>query len=117
MMEEKVLAQALVMTGVQEPQKRAALETMCAGAVLVLKAQLKDSVDPETCEAEFVAAASLMAVAAWEEAEEKDAMEEFRAGDLTVKRSSRAEAVRCLRQQARQIIGPFLKDNFCFTGV
>jgi len=118
MMNERILAQALLLTGALEEQQRAVLEAMCTAAELVLLTQLRDSLQPEDCEAEFITAASLLAVASWEEAGESGSMEEFKAGDLTVKRGSRVDAsARCLRKQAKQIIGPFLKDCFCFTGV
>ena len=45
-------------------------------------------------------------------------MEEFKAGDLTVKQGSKKDAAsRCLFNQAQLMIAPYLKDVFSFVGV
>jgi hypothetical protein len=53
------------------------------------------------------------------DADEQVALEEFKAGDLTVKQNghSRDAASRCLHHQAELMIMPYLKDRFSFTGV
>ena len=43
--------------------------------------------------------------------------EEFRAGDLTVKRSGGSAASNCLFNQAELVIAPYLEDRFAFLGV
>ena len=42
---------------------------------------------------------------------------EFKAGDLTVKKSGTDAASRCLQHQAQLMIAPYLQDNFSFLGV
>ena len=66
-----------------------------------------------------VAAASLFALAAMNEAVDQASVEEFKAGDLTVKQSTSARdaASRCLYHQAELMITPYLKDRFSFAGV
>ena len=73
----------------------------------------------EDCKADFVAAASLYALAALNEAGSGTAVEEFRAGDLTVRQGGghRDAASRCLQRQAEMMILPYLKDRFSFLGV
>ena len=72
----------------------------------------------ETLEqADFIAAASLYALSALETTADVDLAAEFRAGDLTVKRTGADAASRCLQNQAELMIAPYLKDNFSFMGV
>jgi hypothetical protein len=51
--------------------------------------------------------------------EETVQVEEFRAGDLTIRQGStgRDAASNCLQRQAEMIILPYLKDRFSFMGV
>ena len=46
-------------------------------------------------------------------------VEEFKAGDLTVKQGSknRDAASQCLQRQAELMIAPYLKDGFSLRGV
>ena len=41
----------------------------------------------------------------------------FTAGDLTIRKGSRAAAANCLRTQAELMMAPYLKDRFSFRGV
>lgn len=112
-LKEQVLAQALLLTGELGEQQMAMLTVLCDGAVGMLTARLRDGFTPEDCRAEFVAAASLMALAELGCAAD---VEEFQAGDLTVKRGADT-ASQCLRRQGEWILAPYLKDRFSFTGV
>ena len=72
----------------------------------------------ETLEqADFIAAASLYALAALSDTEGMDGVEQMTAGDVTLRRSGNDAAANCLRYQAELMIGPYLKDRFCFRGV
>ena len=89
----------------------------CEGAAYALRARLREGMTEEDCRAEFVASASLLALADLQEAEQLGTMAEFRAGDLTVKNREAGSATRCLRNQAELIMAPFLKDTFAFQVV
>jgi hypothetical protein len=64
--------------------------------------------------ADFIAAASLYALAAMSDARE---IGEMRLGDVTLKRSGADTASKCLHSQAALIMAPYLKDGFSFRGV
>lgn len=113
---ELVLAQALTLTGPLEEKQEALLSLLCSAAVSGLEGRLKDGLSVEDCKVDFIAAASLYALSALNEA--GDSGEEFRAGDLTIKQGGGGDAAsRCLRRQAELILGPYLKRAFSFMGV
>ena len=116
---EQVFAQAILLTGELDERQRDLLSLLCIASTASLTARLREGLSPEDCRADFVAAASLFALAAMNDADEKTAVEEFKAGDLTVKQSgsSRDAASRCLQNQAELMIMPYLKDRFSFMGV
>ena len=90
---------------------------LCQAAVSSLEARLRDGITVEDCRADFVASASLFALAALQEADSGDGIEEFRAGDLTVRRKNMDVSSRCMQRQAELIMQPFVKDHFIFVGV
>ena len=116
---EQVFAQAALLLGELTQPQRDLLSVLCGAATRSLTARLREGLTPEDCKADFVAAASLFALAAMNAADEKNAVEEFKAGDLTVKQNlhSRDAASRCLHHQAELMIMPYLRDRFSFTGV
>lgn len=109
---DQVFSQAELLTGEPDASSRELLRLLCGAAVSALTAQLRDGVLPEDCREEFVAAASLWALSQWNRGEE---VQEFRAGDLTVKKGSTAPEG--LKQQALALLRPWLKSGFTFTGV
>jgi len=116
-LKEQVMAQAMLLAGELEQRQRALLEVLCEAAVMSLSQRLKGGFQPEDCRAAFVAAASLYALAGLADVT-ASGVEEFKAGDLTVRKGASADtASRCLQRQGDMIIGPYLKDSFCFTGV
>ena len=115
---EQVFSQAMLLAGELEDKQEALLKILCGAATASLSARLRDGIAPEDCRADFVAAASLFALAALNEAQDPNQVEEFKAGDLTVKQGSRKDAAsRCLHNQAELMITPYLKDRFAFLGV
>ena len=117
-LKNQILEQAKLLAGDLDGRKTALLEALCSAASDSLQARLRDSVAPEDCAAEFISAASLYALSDLWDADESSTVEEFRAGDLTVKKGSTEKgASRGLRQQADRVIMPYLKDGFCFSGV
>lgn len=117
-LKEQVYAQAALLAGQLENQQADMLNVLCTAATASLTARLKDGLQPEDCKADFIAAASLFALAALNGVKDPGALEQFSAGDLTVKRGSAADtASNVLRNQAELMIAPYLKDNFSFVGV
>ena len=118
MLKEQVFAQAMLLAGELEPKRMELLRVLCTVSASSLAARLKEGLGPEDCKADFIAAASLYALASLNSVEETAALQEFKAGDLTVKQGGgRDAASRCLQRQAEMIIGPYLKDRFAFLGV
>ena len=118
-LKEQVMAQAMLLAGELEQRQRALLEALCDAAVMSLGQRLKGGFQPEDCRAAFVAAASLYALASLNGISETVNVEQFQAGDLTIRQSSsgRDAASNCLQRQADMMILPYLKDRFAFLGV
>ena len=116
---EQVYAQSLLLAGQLDERQRQLLRVLCASAASSLESRLREGITAEDCKADFIAAASLYALAALADAEESVLTEEFQAGDLTVRqsRSGRDAASNCLQRQADMMILPYLKDRFSFLGV
>ena len=114
-LKNQVIAQAKLLAGELDVRDAALLEVLCSAASDSLAARLREAMQPEDCEGAFVTAASLYALCNLQDAEKSASLEEFKAGDLTVKHSK--PEVQNLRKQADQVIAPFLKDSFRFSGV
>ena len=120
MITEQVFARAVQMTDGTEKRKRDLLRVLCAAAASSLASRLRDGLTPEDCREDFILAASLYALADLGAVSEKVQVEEFKAGDLTVKQGStqnRDAVSRCLQRQAELLMAPYLKDRFTFVGV
>ena len=116
---EQVYAQALLLAGDLEQRQSQLLQMLCTAVTSSLESRLREGITSEDCKADFIAAASLYALAALGDMEETVDVEEFRAGDLTVRqsKSGRSAASNCLQRQADMMILPYLKDRFSFLGV
>ena len=115
---DQVCAQALLLAGDLDEREGQLLSTLCTAATASLSARLREGLRPEDCRADFVAAASLFALAELNAVRDGAAMEQITAGDLTMRKSTSADpASKVLRNQAQLVIAPYLKDNFCFRGV
>ena len=117
MLTDAVYAQAVLLTGQLEERQSQLLQILCTAAASSLEARLRDGITPEDCKADFIAAASLLALAALSEADETAQMDQISAGDITFRRGSTDSAACCLRYQAEVVMTPYLKDNFTFMGV
>ena len=119
MMEQQVYAQALLLTGALEERQMQLLRVLCRASASALALRLKEGLGPQDCAEDFIAAASLFAVAALDSAREETVLEEFKAGDLTVRQSAadRTSAARALEKQAQMLMKPYLADGFTFVGV
>ena len=115
---DQVYAQALLLAGELEDTEGDMLSVLCTAATAALTARLREGLRPEDCKADFIASASLYALAALNAVKDGDTLEQFTAGDLTIRKSASADpASNVLRNQAELMIAPYLKDRFCFRGV
>ena len=120
MMTDEVFFRAEQLVRDLEEGQRELLQLLCGVAVTALEARLKTGIRVEDCEEAFLTAASLYALADLSTVLENLKVEEFKAGDLTVKQGSggNPEAIcRTLQKQAELLMAPYLKDRFCFAGV
>ena len=114
---ERIFAQALTLAGHLQEQQAALLKVLCQVAAAALSAQLRKGLTPEDCMADFISAASLMALAALSEAGEADTVESFTAGDVSIRKERNGAAANCLRYQAKIMMMPYIRDPFAFLGV
>ncbi len=114
---EQIAAQAKVLLRDLEEKDYEMLNLLCRSAEVSLKAKLRQDIRIQDCIADFIAAASLFAVAAMSELDEAAQMEQITAGDLTMRRKSENAAGCCLRYQAEMMMQPYMRDAFVFQGV
>ena len=117
MVTERIFAQALTLAGDLDARQTALLRVLCQGAEASLTAQLRNGVTYQDCQADFISAAGLMALAALSETSETETVERFTAGDMTIHKTKNSAAANCLRAQAKVMMSPYLKDTFLFQGV
>lgn len=117
MLTQQVFDQAALLAAPLEEKQKKLLMLLCQSAVCALRTRLREDLTEEDCQQELVNAASLLALADLWQAQQDGTMAEFRAGDLTVKNRDSDAVSQCMRDQARQIIAPFLQDCFAFQGV
>ena len=115
-LKQQVYTQAVLLAGDLSEHQLAVLEALCTAGTAALTARLRDGLTPADCRADFVAAASLMALAALDGLDEERGVEQITAGDLTIRKGSKA-AANCLRTQAELMMAPYMKDGFIFRGV
>jgi hypothetical protein len=114
---EQVYTQALLLAGDLEPRQEEMLKLLCNASVSSLNSRLREGLRPEDCLADFIASASLYALAAMSGQTDMARLERITAGDVTLHRCGYDAAANCLRYQAELIIAPYLKDRFVFVGV
>ena len=114
---EQIYAHALMMIRDCEEDQEALLRALCRAAEVSLRAKLRDGITPEDCRADFIAAASLYAVAALTETDDTAQVDQIALGDLTLRRRSKDAATCCLRYQAEMLILPYSKARIAFMGV
>ena len=114
---DQIKAQALILSQDSIELNLPMLEVLCRSAENSLRSKLRDGIRPEDCRADFIAAASLLALAALSEMDDVAQMTQIQTGDLTLRRGSPDSAACCLRYQAEVMMMPYLKDRFAFLGV
>lgn len=116
-MTEQTYAQALLLAGELTAQQQQILHALCTAKVSMLTARLRRGLTPEDCKADFIASASLLALADLSSLGGGETIEQISAGDFTIRKSRQDAASNCLRAQAELMIAPYLKDRFSFRGV
>ena len=116
---EQIQAQALLLAGDLTDQQVQILSALCYGAASSLEKRLRDGLTPDDCKADFIAAASLLALAAMNSVTGEESAEQISVGDFSVRttKNQNDAASNCLRAQAELMIAPYLKDRFTFLGV
>ena len=114
MLADQVFAQACLLADALEEREQQLLRLLSRAAVNNLSARLREGLTPEDLKADFIAAASLFALASMSN---MTGVEEMKLADVTVKHKSGDTASKCLYNQAALIIAPYVKDGFCFLGV
>jgi hypothetical protein len=115
---EQVYAHAVLLAGELEENQGEILRVLCLSSAASLAARLREGLSPEDCKADFIAAASLFALAAMNTVKDAGSLEQVTAGDLTIRKTGKSDAAsNCLRAQAELMIAPYLKDRFSFRGV
>ena len=116
---DQVLAHALLLAGELTERQQTVLEALCSSATSSLNARLRDGLTAEDCKADFIASASLLALAAMAGISEDVPVEQITVFDFSVKKGKTTydAASNCLRAQAELMMTPYLKDNFSFVGV
>ena len=119
MLTEQIRAQALLLAGELDQRQVQVLAALCYAAASSLESRLRDGLTPEDCKADFIAAASLLALAAMNSVSGEESAEQISVGDFSVRTSKTKNdaASNCLRAQAELMIAPYLKDRFAFLGV
>ncbi len=114
---EQIYAQALVLIQDTDSENLPMLKMLCRSAESALKVRLRPGLTPEDCKADFIAAASLYALAALSEADELGNIQSIAAGDFKLNRGGGNPAACCLRYQAEVIMRPYMTEQFTFMGV
>ena len=113
---DQIYTQALLLSRDVEEEDQELLKVLCRAAEVCLQQKLRSGLTPDDCKADFIAAASMYALAAMSETGSLTDVEQVSVGDLTVRKSSKDAAVCCLRYQADLLMMPYLQDRFVFMG-
>lgn len=118
-MQEAAFNKAVLLVGALAEGREELLRFFCANFLSSLILRLREGLTEEAYGDAIASAAALLAGAALLRMAQEETLEEFKAGDLTVKQGGMDTdaAARSLEDQARLLAGPFLGNSFCFSGV
>ena len=116
-MVQEVYAQARLLANLRDTSQQQLLQFFCRAAVAMWTARLRDGLCPEDCGTDFVAAASLYALAAFSETDPMTNLEQLQWGDMTLRPGSGNAAAACLRNQEDMMMLPYCVDRFSCLGV
>ena len=116
---DQVLAQSLLLAGELTEHQTQVLGALCTATTASLQSRLREGLSAEDCKADFIAAASLLSLAAMNSVSSEESTEQITVADFSVRntKGSFDAASNCLRAQAELMIAPYLKDRFSFRGV
>lgn len=112
---QAVYEKAAALAGTMTAQQEQLLKTLCDGAVAYFTARLKEGVTQDSCREVLITAASLYALEGLDLAGGQ--IQEFRAGDLTVKQGTAGGSKTSRVARIRALMAPYCKDSVCFLGV
>ena len=119
-MQEKIMALARELCGVEEEGDQTLLETLCQAWQQRWTSKLPAGTSPENCQEVFLCAVAFSAAADFL-AGQNDGIESFSAGEVTMKREGAAQLAQraqSLRQTAEKLMEPYTGPaGFCFRGV
>ncbi len=113
---EEVVSQVRFLAPDLTADQQDLVNAVCQAAVSSLEARLRENVAVADCQVDLITAAGMYAVAALSEIGDFSCVEQLTAGDVTVRRGHNSGA-EYLREQARLLMAPYLKDGFAFLGV
>ena len=116
-MTEQVFEQVILLAGIDDPRREVLLRLLCQAAVVELSARLREGLTAEDCQPEFVAAASLLALASIVEAEPMNNWQQIQLGDVTIRPQGSHISAQSLRMQAEKILLPYCEQGFVLRGV
>lgn len=114
---DQIYTQALLLSRDVEEEDQELLKVLCRAAEVSLQQKLRSGLTSDDCKADFIAAASMYALASMSEMGNLRDMDQVSVGDITVRKSSKDAAVCCLRYQAELLMMPYIQDRFVFVGV
>ncbi len=114
---ELIYTHALLMAPDMSQREEELLKELCFAAEVSLQRKLRNNVLMKDCSQQFVAAASMYALAAFSEISDESQFEQVVAGDLTIRRADSSVAANCLRNQADLLMAPYVKLGVAFMGV
>lgn len=116
---DQVLAQSLLLAGELTQRQTNVLGALCTAVTTSLQTRLREGLTADDCKADFIAAASLLSLAAMSSLDGEETAEQITVADFSVRSSKNYSdaAANCLRAQAELMIAPYLKDRFSFRGV
>ena len=118
MLGQQVFDRALLLAGEMDKTQEDILYVLCGSWASSLEARLRHGITVADCKEDFLTAAGLFALADLNALGQDAGVEEFRAGDLTVKKDGNGDrAGLCLQKQAGMLMKPYVKDSFSFLGV
>ena len=91
---DQVLAQALLLAGELTERQQIVLGVLCTATTASLNARLRDGLTADDCKADFIASASLLALAAMAGISEDVPVEQISVGDFSVKKGSKTYIIR-----------------------
>jgi len=113
-MTEQILTRVMQLRGREDEQEM--LFPLCAAVETELAGRLREGVAPVDCGEAFVLAAACQVLAFLCAAGRQEQIESFTAGDVTIRHNGESSAQRAaaLREQAAQLLAPWVEDGRFF---